>query len=128
MRDHISQTNQNKEYPIDEGYLRSQYGGDWRYNEIIGFLRFYRYGQNQIRAEYWETEAKKKVRTKKKQYVQVSDSYCTVQFSPTSSNEELANTMRSAVEHCENRLKNRVLDRELFDTTVDLIDWKSLMY
>lgn len=127
MRDHISQTNQDKEYPMDEGYLRKQYGGDWRYNEIIGFLRFYRYGQNQIRCEYWETDAKIKVRTRKKQYYQVSDSYCAEKFAPNSSNEELAKTMKSAVEHCEQRLKRRVLDRELFDATVELIDWKALL-
>ncbi|TPE46723.1 hypothetical protein FJM67_15660 [Maribrevibacterium harenarium] len=127
MRDHISQTNRNKEYPIDEGYLRKEYGGNWRYNEIIGFLRFFRYGQNQIRCEYWETDAKKKVRTRKKQYSQVSDSYCTERFSLNYSNEELANTMKSAVEHCEQRLKRRVLDCELFDATVDLIDWKALL-
>ena len=127
MRDHISQTNQDKEYPMDEGYLRKQYGGDWRYNEIIGFLRFYRYGQNQIRCEYWETDAKIKVRTRKKQYYQVSDSYCAEKFAPNSSNEELAKTTKSAVEHCEQRLKRRVLDRELFDATVELIDWKALL-
>lgn len=127
MRSHISQTNHDKDYPVDESYLRKEYGGDWRYNEIIGFLRFYQYGQNQIRCEYWETDAKKKVRTRKKQYFQVSDSYCTKRFSLNSPNEELANTMKSAVEHCEQRLKRRVLDRELFDATVDLIDWKALL-
>jgi len=127
MNDHIAHTNQDKEYPIDEGFLRKQFGGDWRYNEIIGFLRFYRCGQDQIRCEYWETDAKKKVRTRKKLFSQISDSYCTERFSRNSSNEELAKTMKNAVEHCENRLKNRTLDRELFDTTVDLIDWKVLL-
>lgn len=127
MSSHVFLTNQDKDYPIDEGYLRKQFGGDWRYNEIIGFLRFYRYGQNQIRCEYWETDAKKKVRTRKKQFVQISDSYCREPFSPTASNAELANVMKSAVEHCEQRLKKRILDRELFDATVDLIDWKALL-
>ena len=124
---HISETNKDKEYPMDEGYLRSQYGGDWRYNEIIGFLRFYRYGANQIRCEYWETEAKKKVRTRKKQFVMVSNSYCREPFSRKASNTELANAMKSAVDHCETRLKRRVLDRELFDATVNFIDWQTLL-
>lgn len=124
---YISKTNQGKDHPMDVGYLRSQYGGDWRYNEIIGFLRFYRYGENQIRCEYWETEAKKKVRTRKKQFIQKGDSYCAEPFSRKSSNVELARTMRSAVEHCENRLKNRVIDRQLFDASVDFIDWQSLL-
>lgn len=127
MNSHIFQTNQDKDYPIDEAYLRKQFGGDWRYNEIIGFLRFYRYGENQIRCEYWETDAKKKVRTRKKQFVQVSDSYCREPFSPTACNKELANLMKNAVGHCEQKLRNRVLGRELFDATVDLIDWKAFL-
>lgn len=123
----ISKTNQGKEYPTNEDYLRYKYGGDWRFNEIVGFLRFYRYGENQIRCEYWESEAKKKVRTRKKQFILVSDSYCTETFSRTASNVELAHTMRSAVEHCESRLKNLVIDRELFDASVGLIDWNSIL-
>ncbi len=124
---YIEQSNQDKEYPIDKSYLSSKYGGDWRYNEIIGYLRFYKYGANQIRCEYWETEAKRKVRTRKKQFIMVSDSYCREPFAQSASNAELANVMKSAVEHCQIRLKPRVLDRSLFDATVDLIDWQTFL-
>ena len=66
MSAHIEKVNAQNRNPLDESYLRKEYGGGWKYNEIIGFLRFYRYGGNQIRCEYWETDAKKKVRTQKK--------------------------------------------------------------
>jgi hypothetical protein len=66
---HIKKVNAKNEYPINECYLRKEYGGDWRYNEIIGFLRFYRYGSSQIRCEYWETDAKIKVLTRKNNLV-----------------------------------------------------------
>jgi len=124
---HISKLNANYEYPLDYKCIRAQYGRDWQYNEIIGFLRFYRYGASQIRCDNWETEAKRKVRTRKKVFVKVSDSYCNEPFSKSASNSELVKTIKSAVEHCENRLKNRVLDRQLFDGMVDFIDWRSLL-
>ena len=124
----INSTNQN---PLNQAHLRKEYGGDWKYNEIIGFLQFYRYGGNQIRCEYWDTDSIRKVRTRQKRFEKISDSYCNELFSKSESNLKLAQTMKNAVEHCETRLKmknkNQILDRELFDNTVDFIDWKSLL-
>jgi hypothetical protein len=129
MTTHISKINGKNQCPLDEGFLKKQYGGDWKYNEIIGFLLFYRYGSNQIRCNYWETNSMKKVRTRKKQFEEVSDSYCREPFSMSAGNTVLAQTMRSAVEHCNVILKKkkRILDKELFECTVDYIDWKSLL-
>ena len=129
LTDYKNCINSKTSMPMSDVYLYKQFGGDWRYNEIIGFLRFYRYGENQIRCDYAETDAIKKTRTRKKLFEKVSDSYCCVPFSKLSLNTELAKIMRSSVEHCENRLRkqNRVLDKELFENTVDFIDWKSLL-
>ncbi len=129
MTTHISKINSQYQHPLDEGYLKKKYGGDWKYNEIIGFLQFYRYGNNQIRCEYWETNSMRKVRTRKKQFEKVSDRYCREPFSNSAENTVLAQTMRNAVEHCDIILKKkkRVLDKELFDSTVDYVDWKSLL-
>lgn len=127
MSDHISKVNGYNQCPLNEDYLKSEFGGGWRYNEIIGFLRFYRYGGNQIRSEYWETDAKNKVRTRKKRFIKKTDSYCNELFSASASCPQLAQSMKNAVDHCENRLRKRVLDRELFDNTVDFIDWKSVL-
>jgi hypothetical protein len=129
MKSYISEINGKNQHPMDEVYLKKQYGGDWKYNEIIGFLGFYRYGENQIRCEYWETNAKKKVLTRIKQFEKISDSYCLEPFSKSAENSILAQSMRNAVEHCETRLKKkkRVLDRELFDRIVNHVNWKSLL-
>ena len=129
MHTYIEKTNSKFENPMDIGYLRDHYGGDWKYNEIIGYLRFFRYGENKIRCEYWETNAVKKVRTRRKQFVQKSNNYCNEPFSKSATNAELAETMKKAVEHCEGRIKNkkRFLDRELFDRTVDHINWSDLI-
>lgn len=129
LTDYKNGINSKMTTPMSDEYLRKQYGGDWRYNEIIGFLRFYRYGHNKIRCDYAETDAIKKTRTRKKLFEKISDSYCTEPFSISDSNIGIAKSIRSAVEHCECRLKKkrRVLDKELFESTVDFIDWKSLL-
>ena len=129
MNAHIEKLNSKFENPMDIAYLRDKYGGVWRYNEIIGFLRFFQYGENRIRCEYWDTDSVNKVRTKRKLFVQKSNNYCNEPFSKSSMNSDLAETMKKAVEHCEGRIKNkkRFLDRELFDNTVDHIDWSGLI-
>lgn len=127
--DYKNSINSKLAISMSDACLHKQYGGDWRYNEIIGFLRFYRYGSNQIRCDYAETDAVKKTRTRKKLFENISDIYCAEPFTISSSNVDLAKTMRNAIEHCEIRLKkkNRVLDKELFENAVDFIDWRSLL-
>ena len=124
---HIIDVNAGAPNPLSESYLRVGYGGDWRYNEIVGFLNFHRYGNNQIRCEYWETDAKIKVRTRKKQFIKKSDSYCNERYSTKNTNSDLAEIMKSAVKHCEARLKNRTLDRNIFDRMVHFVDWRALL-
>lgn len=48
-----------------EDRLRKSYGEAWEYNEIIGYIRLYFFG-NQIRGEYWAVNSKRVVRTRKK--------------------------------------------------------------
>jgi len=128
MKKYMDKINSKMQIPIDRGYLRKQYGGDWQYNEIIGFLKFYQYGANQIRCEYWETDSSRKVKTRKKQFIQKSDSYCREAFSKSDTNINLAKTMKNAVDHCEVILKkkNRYIDKELFNNTVDHVAWRDV--
>ncbi len=129
MDEHINEINSDMEFPVNTEYLRDKFGGDWQYNEIIGFLKFYQYGANQIRCEYWETAAVRKVKTRKKQFIKISDSYCRVLFWRNDTNAKLASVMKIAVEHCEVRLtkKKRYLDKELFNNTADNIAWKNIL-
>jgi antibiotic biosynthesis monooxygenase (ABM) superfamily enzyme len=124
MNEYIDKTNSNMPTPMDTGFLRNQYGGNWQYNEIIGFLKFYQYGANQIRCEYWETDS-----SRKKQFIQKSDSYCREPFSKSDTNVNLAKTMKNAVDHCEVILKkkNRHIDKELFNNTVDHVAWRDVL-
>jgi len=123
LREHIDKHSQ-----MSADYSRKDYGGDWQYNEIIGFLRFYVSGKRQIRCEFWETDAKIKVRTRKKRFILTSDSYCTQNFNPSASNEDLKITIQNCIDHCKGNLgSKRHVDERLFRETFDYIDWSSLL-
>jgi hypothetical protein len=123
LREHIK-----KNSPMSAEYSRKDYGGDWQYNEIIGFLRFYVSGKSQIRCEYWQTDAKRKVRTPKKQFIMTSDSYCTQNFNPSASNDDLKATIQSCIDHCKVNLGGKWhVDERLFRETFDYINWSSLL-
>ena len=126
---YIENINLNNPFPVDDKYLHKNYGGDWQYNEIIGFLKFYQYGCNQMRCYYSETDAIKKVKTRTKQFVQISDSYCNKKFSKESSNEELIQIIKECVEHCQVRLnkKKRYIDTTIFNNLVDNVAWNNVL-
>lgn len=114
--------------PMSVEHSRKSFGGDWQYNEIIGFLRFYVSGKRQIRCEYWETDAKSKVKSRKKQFVMTSDSYCTQNFNPSASNEDLKTVILECIDHCKEKLNKKwYVDEKLFKETFDYIDWSRLL-
>ena len=113
-----------KNKPMLASYSRKKYGGDWQYNEIIGFLRFYVSGKRQIRCEYWQTDAQRKVKTSKKLFLMTSDSFCTRSFDPAASNEALKETILDCIDHCKSNLpQKRHIDLRLFMETFNFIDW-----
>jgi hypothetical protein len=48
-------------------HLRTNYGGRWHFNEIIGYIRLYFYG-TQVRGEWWRISAKRVTRTRTKRF------------------------------------------------------------
>ncbi|KQA98073.1 hypothetical protein CGT94_17145 [Vibrio metoecus] len=104
-------------------YSRKQFGGDWQYNEVVGFLRFYVSGKRQIRCEYWQTDTQRKIKTRKKQFVMTSDSFCTQNFYPNADNDALKSMLLDSIEHCRVNLPRRHIDMRMFMETFDFIDW-----
>jgi hypothetical protein len=119
----------NKQQPnmSDEYQLRS-FGGAWKYNEIIGFLRFYISGNTQIRCVYTETDAIKKVKTRKKVFKEKSHSFCTQSINIKASNQEIMNVIEQSIQHCIINLpKGRFIDRSLFDQTFKHTNWQAVL-
>ena len=101
-----------------ESYLRKQFGGDW----------FYKYDRRQIRCEYWETDALKKVKTRKKQFIRKSDNFSSIPFNADATNIELIERLNMCIIDAISQLPiNRVANRELLDITFEFIDWRKVL-
>ena len=120
--------NKGKNDQLSDEYQLKSFGGAWKYNEIIGFLKFYISGNTQIRCVYTDTDAEQKVRTRKKIFVQKSHSFCTLSINVKASNEDIIDVIEQAIEHCRINLpQNRFLDRTLFDKTFRYINWQAVL-
>ena len=113
---------------LSESYLLNIFGGEWQYNETIGYLKFYLSGNTQIRCDYWETSAKRKVRSRKKIFVRNTHSLCTSQINRKSDNKQIHKVIEESIAHCISRLpSSRYVDRSTFDSVFRHIDWQSVM-
>ena len=107
----------------------ANFGGQWEYNEIIGFLKFYVSGKTQIRCEYVETNAKKKVKTRKKMFIRKSDSFSVRNIDRSMTNENIIEIIDSSIEHCKKNLaKNRFIKTDVFFSTYKYTDWHKAIY
>lgn len=130
----------SKEY-IDDFYKREpgqksfrtqhawkKFGGPWRYNEIIGYIRLYFLG-DQIRGEYWLVRTKKVVKTRKKiidfrDYKIVPEK--TIPSNAT--NYKIYELVIAYIKEAKKSLKKWYVDFEDFEKIGRFIDWKSLMH
>ncbi len=66
FRDFDKYKAKNNHIPEHSPIHIESFGGQWEYNEIIGFLKFYVSGNTQIRVEYTETNTIKKSKNPEK--------------------------------------------------------------
>ncbi len=110
-----------------EFYTR-QFGGMWEYNEIIGYIKLYILG-SQIRGEYYSVNAKKIVKTRKKQFELVSDKIePELELPLLEDNVAIYNTILTYIDNCKKNLKikNRFIDSSLFEVIGQHINLKTL--
>lgn len=103
------------------------FGGQWQYNEIIGYLKFYISGGTQLRVEYHKTDAKKIVKTKTKKFILHDDSFCVRNISSSMKNQDLIDIIKECIQDCKNRLNPRHIDTSFIDNTVDHTDWTKVI-
>lgn len=103
------------------------FGGEWEYNEIVGFLKFYISGKTQVRVEYSETSCRRKVKTRNKIFTPQNSSFCTIELPNKNSNSEIMKIIESCIEHCRGRLKNRYIDTRFFESTYKHIQWNEVI-
>jgi hypothetical protein len=102
------------------------YGGCWRYNEIIAYVRLHFFG-SQLRGEYYRVTARRIVRTRNKII-----EYRTHKLAPEmdipdeASSQEIFQIVLSYVAACETELRGRYLDKTLLLQLGPCIDWRRL--
>ena len=106
--------------------LEKEFGGPWRFNEIIGFIRLYFHGR-QVRGELWMVNRKRLVRTRHKLYLHQSHKVVDEEDVPyDASNEEIYLAIIRYLERARDELKGRVVDTETFRLIGRYVDWNGL--
>ncbi|MDH5473757.1 MAG: hypothetical protein OEY61_12965 [Gammaproteobacteria bacterium] len=108
-----------------ESRFRESYGGAWEFNEIIGYIKLYFFG-NQIRGEYWAVNSKKIVKTRKKQFEYKTHKLTYELTIHDETNNGILDKVNEYINNCKKELKKRHLDTREFETLAPCIDWVSL--
>lgn len=108
--------------------LYKDFGGYWKYNEIIGYLRFYKYA-NDVRCYYYKDDKKRIIKTRTKQFIPIDDTLYKISIKSSYSNNQIAEKLIEMVNYCSTLedFSKRYIDRVLFDNTVNFIDWRRLI-
>ena len=105
------------------------YGGCWRFNEIIGFIRLH-FFFTQIRGEYWRVTAKKILRTRKKHFAFFDPKVTFEEEIPArSTNAEIFALIQKYLARAQNErhLKRFHIDKSVFENIGRHIDWNGMM-
>lgn len=109
--------------------VKSSYGGDWEYNEIIGYIKLYKWG-NKVRCYYHETNSKRKVKTRHKQYIKITDKFCDIQTFKSWENSFFVKVIKDNIENCvlkiKEKNKNWYVDTTIFYNMLENIDWRKI--
>jgi len=111
-----------------EQHLWKTYGGCWRFNEIIGFIRLH-FFFTQIRGEYWRVTAKKIVRTRKKcfAFLDLKVTY-EEEIPPGSTNAEVFALIQKYLARAQNEryVRKFFIDTSVFENIGPFVDWNGL--
>ncbi len=112
-----------------ESHLWKNFGGNWLYNEIIGFVRLF-FFFNEIRGEYFQVEAKRIVRTRRKSFLPIGYEETYPERIPQgSSNQQIFQLILKflgRIQH-EKKLKNRYVDTSILENIGPHVNWNALL-
>jgi len=111
-------------------YLQKQYGGPWRFNNIIGYIRLYLDGY-QIWGQLWYVYVKRVVRKPRHKILICKNAGLgfgiPVDIPTKSSNGEIFDLVMKYLDSVRPRFKKRFIDSSLLETVGPYVDWKSLI-
>jgi len=107
--------------------LVKQYGGNWEYNEIIGFIELHFCGM-QVRGEYFENNKRKQVRTRKKQFDYITHKLAPeINIPQSATSNEIEAVIEKYIKECRQELRIRYVDDSAFTNLKGCVDWLSLL-
>ena len=104
---------------------RSSYGGDWEFNEVVGYIKLFFMG-SQIRGEYWSTEPRRKVRTRKKKFEFKAHKLVAEGEIWEKTNDGVLAAIEEYLSRCKKELKVRHIDLREFEALKNHVNWLSV--
>ncbi len=115
---------------LKSDYYWRQYGGPWRFNNIIGYIRLYLDGY-QVWGQLWYVYVKKVVRKPRHKILICKNAGLgfgiPVDIPTKSSNGEIFDLVMKYLDSVRPRFKKRFIDSSLLETVGPYVDWKSLI-
>jgi len=105
------------------------FGGCWRFNEIIGFIRLH-FFFTQIRGEYWRVTAKRITKTRKKMFAHLAHKVTDeIEVPARSTNKKIYGLIQKYLVRAQNEchLKEFFFDKSVLENIGPHIDWNALM-
>lgn len=110
-----------------ENHLWKRYGGAWQFNEIVGYVRLYIDG-NQILGEYWQTDAKRLVRTRRKLFVYSTHKIVPERELPfNGTNKDIYQEILDYLSDIRIELKGRLVDTSVFERIGPHVNWQAVV-
>ncbi len=110
-----------------EEHFFKKFGGQWEFNEIIGYIKLYSVG-TQIRGEYFQIDKKRIIKTRKKVFEWKCDKLVPeIAFYEGDTNTVIFDKICNYLEDCRKELKYRYLDLDNFVKIGKYLDWQELL-
>jgi hypothetical protein len=107
-------------------HLWRSYGGAWRFNEIIAYIRLHFLG-SQIRGEYFSSIRKRCVRTRTKTFEYRTHKLAAeIDIPRDADKKQIFDLFRQYLEDCQRELPKRYVDITSFEEIAPYVDWRAL--
>ena len=108
-------------------HLEKSYGGQWEFNEVIGYIRLHFLG-TQVRGEYYAPSKKRIVRTRTKTLeFQTWKLAPEVDIELPVTNTTIRKAISEYIEACRKEVPRRFIDTGLFEAVSPHVDWLSFL-
>jgi|SRR5579885_818249 hypothetical protein len=109
-------------------HLARSFGGMWRYNEIVGYIRIHFFG-GQIRGEYIGLYGKRIVRSRRKLFeIKTHKLAAEITVYGCKESSDIFRLLQRYINDCKKELKGRFVDDSIFHRIGAYVDWEKLFY